>query len=463
MLELHPSSFRDRDARVFEHQGKIYRCLSEKSCSDWAALQCSKLFATFVEKGSLARTAAAPDSIAKALHEHGKWAGVLEHERLPFISYPYEWCFAMLRDAAALHLELLEAALKEDLIIKDSSAFNIAWRGIEPVFIDISSFERLPAGEIWRGYRQFCQMFLFPLILQAYKEVPFQPFLRGNIDGIESAVMLGLMSIRDLLRAGVFKHVFLQAKLENRYAATSRNLGGEIKNAGFQKELILVNVRGLRKLIQGLRWRRAHSAWSSYTDANRYDEPALNAKKEFVERSVTVKRRELVWDLGCNTGVFSRLAAKHAGYVLAADADHLCVELLYRALRSEGVRNVHPLVLNVANPSPNQGWRGMERSSLEMRGRPSLLLCLALIHHVVITANIPLAEFIAWLASLGGDLVIEFVSREDPMVKQLLLNKADNYGDYEREHFEKELQKSYLIVQREELLEGARVLYYCQR
>jgi 2-polyprenyl-3-methyl-5-hydroxy-6-metoxy-1,4-benzoquinol methylase len=390
----------------------------------------------------------------------GDWAAVLKHQIIPFVSYPYEWSFGMLKDAALLMLELLLVALDEDMILKDSSAFNVQWKGAKPIFIDLPSFERLTLGEPWVGYRQFCQMFLYPLFLLAYKNVSFQPWLRGSIDGIEPEHCNNLMSVRDLLRPGVFMHVYLQTKAQAKYAQTQKDTKGDLRAAGFNKALIKANVSRLDKIIRGLTWKRAGSQWSDYANDNSYTGTDREIKMGFVREMVLSRPWNLVWDLGCNIGVFSRIAAENARYVVAMDADQLSIERFYQALKAEGNTSILPLVSNLADASPNLGWRGLERKSLTERGKPDLTLCLALIHHVVISANIPLKEFIDWLASLGTSLVIEFVTKEDPMVKTLLRNKQDNYADYEIKYFEQCLDRVFEVAQRKMLASGTRILYF---
>ena len=148
------------------------------------------------------------------------WVAVLRHQTIPVVSYPYEWCFSMLQDAALLQIDLLLAALDEGMTLKDATPFNIQWIGTRPVFIDIGSFTAAAPGEPWAGYRQFCEMFLYPLFLQAYKDVPFHPWLRGSLEGVEAGHINRLMSARDRLRPGVFPHVYLLSKLQARYAST---------------------------------------------------------------------------------------------------------------------------------------------------------------------------------------------------------------------------------------------------
>jgi SAM-dependent methyltransferase len=219
-------------------------------------------------------------------------------------------------------------------------------------------------------------------------------------------------------------------------------------------------VRSLQKLVDGLQWSRSRSEWSDYAGEHSYDATDYQRKQAFVRNAVSDRFREIVWDLGCNTGDFSRIAAEHAGQVLAMDADHLAVERLYQHSRQHGPANLLPLVYDVANPSPAAGWNLRERKTLVERGSPDLILNLALIHHIVIGANVPLSAYLDWLCDTGADIVIEFVTRDDDMVRKLLRNKLDTYSDYDLAPFEYELRQRFEVVRREELKSGSRVIYY---
>lgn len=458
--DFDPGSFRDHTARIFHRNGNVYRALSAEALEQWQALRGSRLLQDFQESGKIVKTEAADLDSEDLASLPGDWVAVLQHSVIPFISYPYEWSFGMLKECAILQLELLRRSIAEDLILKDSTPYNFQWQGAFPVFIDIASFEKLNPGEPWVGYRQFCQLFLFPLLLEAYKQVSFQPWLRGSLEGIEPMDFLSVMSFRDLFRAGVFTHGFLQAKAEQRYAQTDRDVKADLKSAGFRRELILSNIRRLEKLVRRLDWKKRRSTWSEYAECNSYQEQDREMKVAFVSDIVHTRPWKLAWDLGCNTGRFSRIAAENAGYVVAVDADHLAVERLYQQLKSEDNRSILPLVGNLADPSPGLGWRNLERATLAERGKPDLILFLALIHHLAITANIPLLELVQWLASLGSDIVIEFVSKQDAMVQKLLRNKVDQYPDYEKSIFESLLKRYFRVEKSQELHSGTRTLYF---
>jgi precorrin-6B methylase 2 len=438
---------------VFYRDGEVLRGLDERACADWRSVCDTGLVARFIRDGWMVG--------AEELDEPAQpWAAVLRHEPVPFVSYPYEWCFDMLRDAALLQLDLLLAALEVDCTIQDASPFNVQWKGVSPVFIDVASLKPLAPGETWVAYRQFCQLFLYPLFLQAYRGVPFQPWLRGDLDGICPADCRRLLSARDLFRRGVFTHVYLHARAQASLGAGRRDVRTELRRAGFAKALIQHNVRRMRRLVSGLRASDRETQWSQYTRQHGYSAADEAAKIEFVQQVAARRAWPLVWDLGCNTGAYTRLVAPRAGTVVALDGDQRAVTRLYRALRADGVDNVLPLLADLTDPPPALGWRGRERKTLQERGRPHLTLCLALLHHAVIGGNVPLPEFVSWLAELGGELVIEFVTREDPMVQGMLRNRADQYTDYDLATFEHCLRREFRVLRSQVLCAGARRLYH---
>jgi SAM-dependent methyltransferase len=460
---VEPGSFRDPHSRVFTTEDGVLRTLSAEGLADWEAFAATDLFPRLVAEGKLVETERLDDDVDLPAGLLEGAAAVLRHEKIPFVSYPYEWPFGMLRDAALLQLELLEGALAEDLVLKDSSPYNLQWRGSRPVFIDVGSFERLPRGEPWIGYRQFCMLFLYPLLLQAYKNVPFQPWLRGSIDGITPQECRSLMSFRDLFRRGVFAHVYLHSRFDRRSAETAGDVKRELRAAGFKKELIVANVRRLAKLIRRLEWNPEPSTWAEYGATTSYSEGDAARKEDFVRAAVGTRRWSLAWDLGCNVGRFARMVAENARYVVALDADAAVVERVYRTFREEGSASILPLTVNVVDPSPGIGWRGTERRTLEERGSPDLTLCLALIHHVVIRGNVPVRDFVDWLASLETALVIEFPTRDDPQVQRLLAAKREGlHADYERGWFERCLGEAFDVERSETLASGNRVLYFAR-
>lgn len=456
-----PASFRDRSGRVFQFDGQIYRGLSETALAEWEFVSQTQFLRRWIANGSFIDTEPVPPADIPAGARDG-WAGIVRHEKIPFISYPYEWSFSMLRDAALLHLELLSAALSEDAILKDATPYNTQFRGGQCVFIDAASAVRYQPGEAWMGYRQFCQLMLFPLMLQAFHDFDFQPLLRGKLDGISPRQCLNLLTRRDLFRKGVFAHVFLHAKMESRVGHQPQGTAESLKQEGFGKSLIQNNIRNLTNIVERLQWSPKRSLWSDYDVVDSPVKTDGAAKEAFVRAVASTRRWRQVWDLGCNVGRYSRLCAEYADYVLALDFDHVAIEKLYLTLKSEGKKNILPLVFNLADPSPGLGWRGKERGDLFSRGRPDLVLSLALIHHLVLRENILLSDVVDWLASWGAAVVVEFVDKADPQAQSLIANRVDQYADYSRDAFEALLSERFAIRQTLQLPTPTRRLYFAE-
>jgi SAM-dependent methyltransferase len=455
VLRPEPASFRDPSNRVFYAGGEVRRGLRGSAVDDWRALAATGFFPRLVAEGKICPTEEVETAEGFDL--------TLRHERIGFVSHPYEWTFGMLKDAALLHLEVLEAALAERITTKDGSAYNLQWRGSRPTFIDIGSFERLREGEPWAGYRQFCQTLLYPLMLTAHLGVDFQPWLRARIDGIEPGEMRRLLRGRHAWKAGVVKHVRLHHLVQSRTAGrSSREVRDEMRAAGFSTELVRAVVRQLRRLVGRLEWRPESSHWQEYRDTCSYSADDQTAKQAFVEAALSGSDRpELVLDLGANDGAYSLLAARHAALVVAVEGDHAVTDDLYRRLREQRQHRVLPLVMDLADPSPGGGWRSAERASFADRAYADAVLALALVHHLAIGRNVPLPEVVDLLASLGRSLVVEFVEPADPMAQRLLANKpADLFPDYRRDHFEQLLKERFTVARTEQLPSGTRTLYF---
>src|SRR5215213_2274702 len=434
-LELEPASFRDPASTVVYLDGRVLRGLTKEGAADFDTLAAAPFFDKAMDDGKLVRTTQVPVEDLPQSVRGDAWVRALEHERIPFVTYPYEWTFSMVKDAALVHLDLLLAALDAELTMKDGYAYNLAFVGARPVFIDVGSFERVRRGEAWAGYRQFCQTMLYPLLLQAHKDVKFQPWLRGAVQGIQPQDLAKLFTGTDKMKPGVLKHVSLHGAMDQRYSKSrAQDTQKELKAAGFSTEL---------------------QKATTYTDTER------EIKAAFVAKSLEGKGAKLVFDLGGNDGTYSRVAAGHADYVVCADGDDLVLDGLYRSLRQEGNRQILPAYLDLSDPSPGLGWRGRERAAFFDRARPDAVLALALLHHLAITGNVPLAELVDWLHSLGARLVVEFVDPADPMADRLLANKPPGmHGDYRREVFECLLEARFDIVDRAEYPSGTRTLYH---
>ncbi len=464
MSSYEPGSFRDPDSAVFTAGGKVLRGLSGHAADDWERLSGTDFFPRLTASGQIVRTSV-HEGEAPPSPRGQPWARVLEHERIPVVSYPYEWPFAMLRAAAVLHLEVLAAALDEGLSLKDGTAYNVQFVGSRPTFIDIGSFEASTGP--WPGYRQFCQTMLFPLMVQAHLGVPYQPLLRGAIDGLSASDVAGMFSGLRRFRKGVLRNVTLHSVLERKVTTASETVKSDLKSSGFSTELAKATTKNLLKLVRSLEVAKRgsagddqHSVWSDYRDTCSYSDDDAKAKQAFVRAALAEGDHRVVLDLGANDGEYSLIAAELADQVVAVDGDEKVIDLLYRRLHAAGEEKVLPLVMNLVDPSGGIGWRNRERAPFVERVHPDVTLALALVHHLTIAANVPLPEVVAWLASFGGRVVVEFPHVDDVQVKRLLANKpAGLFDDYRRDAFEALLAEHFLVQRHETLPGGTRTIY----
>jgi len=454
-----PASFRDPDARVLESDGpRILRALSSRAAAEREAVEQSGLLRDLVAAGLVVDSARVPDVPAPE-----GFAAVVASRRLPFPSYPYEWSFGMLRDAALLTLDVLARALERGATLKDASAYNVLFDGAHPLFIDVPSLVPHEDGTPWLGYGQFCDHFLAPLMLEAYRGVPFQPFLRGSLEGLSIGGQLApLLGWRDCLRPGVLTHVKLRALLDRRTRDLATDTRREVRRLSLPRAAVLANVRRLRRLIARLA-SRAPSVWARYEEDNTYSEE-LAAKKEAFVAAAAARAAEgaVAWDVGANTGRYARLLARRFATVVAMDADPGAVDRLYTAVRgTTGGRAVLPLVVDVMNPSPAQGWRGAERAPLAVRGRPELALYLALVHHLCLGRGVPLAGFLDLVQESSPLAVVEFVAQEDAMSQRLLATRPEHHAGYDVDTF-RALARARGEVLGEERLSPTRWLFLLQ-
>ncbi len=447
MIAPDPGSFRDPASRVVLDGEKVLRLLDERGLRGWRALAATEFFTKAVSDG---RVIAAVEVDPPA----GS-AGALEHPRLPLVSYPYEWTFSMLKDAALLQLGLLEEALGVGLTIKDSTPYNIQFVDGRPIFIDIGSFEAYRKGEPWIGYRQFTRQYLFPLMLRAWVGVPFQPWLRGDLEGLTPSDMSRLLGGRKRFNMGALLHVRLQARMESRMS--DRAVREDLKSAGFSSDLILANVKKLRSLVTSLVWEHGVDGWSDYGSCTHVSRDR-DTKSEFLQSALDRLGSRRVLDLGANDGHFSAIAAKTGAQAIALDSDEPVLDDLYR--RSVG-QSLSVILTDLGNPSPAQGWAGGERPGIVERARPDLVIAYGLIHHLIYSASIPPQEVVAWLRSFDTPVLVEFVSPEDDMVAKLSGNKLTeelHIGRTEGE-FRAMLEGMFEVAKEQTLGEGTRILF----
>ena len=455
------SSFRDPAGYVFDDGSQIIRTVNSVYESHWRSAEESGLFRAAIKDGLLMAFAEGPSL-------SGAWKTVCA-ERIRFISYPYEWCFSQLRDAALLTLDLQNMALDHGLTLKDASAYNVQFHHGRPVFIDLLSFECRQEGEPWPAYRQFCMHFLAPLALTALVDLRCGVWSKLWMDGIPLTLAAKALPLSARFRLGLLWHLFLHARLENRYGDTRRS-AAKAKAVSISRASLKGIVDHLRGTIQSLKPPSAKTEWGDYYNDTNYTSVAADFKLAYVARTAkTLAAGRLAVDLGANTGRYSQVLAKHFDLVLAADIDPLAVERHYNALRrgsGAASQKILPLILDLGNPSSPLGWACRERDSFEQRCQADLLTALALVHHLVITAGIPLnriAEYFARLLRSGGTLILEFVPKGDSQIERLLAVRKDVFDDYSADGLRQAFDPYFEDVETTPIPESQRTLHQLRR
>jgi len=379
---------------------------------------------------------------------------IIQPERINFISYPYEWCFDQLKDAALLTLQIQKIALSYGMILKDASAFNVQFMNGRPVFIDTLSFEVYAAGSSWVAYRQFCQHFLAPLALMSYVDISLSQLLKTNIDGIPLALASRLLPFKSKLTFGLVSHIHLHARSQQHYAGKTESKAGRISPNG-----LLAIITNLFGTINNLKPHRQQTAWQSYYKHTNYSEVAENSKTEIIRNLLSKLAPTKIFDLGSNNGKYSRIASQQGIPTICFDMDPFAVNYNYCQIKENGEKYLLPLILDITNPTGGLGWANTERMSLTERGPAGLVMGLALIHHLVIGANIPLIKVASYLSLLGRYVIIEFVPKSDSQVKRLLATRPDIFEQYTEMGFETAFQEYFTIKGKYLITDSERVIY----
>ena len=457
-VEKLSTSFRDPSGFLFSRSGVLYRQVNRAYEQAYARLMDSGLYEKLVKAGLLiphVEVDQAHPELAHGTAESEACYKIIQPERVPFISYPYEWSFGQLKAAALATLAIQKRALRADMSLKDASAYNIQFVRGKAMLIDTLSFEPYHEGLPWVAYRQFCQHFLAPLALMAWKDVRLSQLLRVYIDGLPLDLVSGLLPAKTRLNFGLLTHIHLHASAQKRYSGEEVNARGN----GMSRQAMLGLVESLESTIKKLDWNPRGTEWGNYYDITNYSDAAFEHKKKLVGVWTERIQPSMVWDLGANTGVFSRVAGAAGANVVSFDIDPAAVEQNYRQVKNDKTENLLPLLLDLTNPSPAIGWANRERDSLGGRGPADLVLALAVIHHLAISNNVPLPQLAEFFAETGKWLVIEFVPKSDSQVQKLLVSRQDIFPDYTRLGFETAFQTRFMIHEAAEIRESARVLY----
>ena len=451
------SSFRDPSGYLFTRHGVLYRQVNQSYARGYDKFLTSGLYDDLVAQGYLVahkEVDIKPDDPSLAYK-------IIQPDLVPFISYPYEWSFSQLKDAALLTLEMNRIALSKGMILKDASAYNIQFVDGKPVLIDTLSFDIYHKGKAWDGYRQFCQHFLAPLALAAHVDIRLILLGKNYIDGIPLDLASQLLPAKTRFGlSGLNVHIHMHAKMQRQYADRQTTLNNA---ALLPKEALINMLNGLTQTIQKLTWQPKGTEWGEYYSATNYSDDSLRLKGELVGKFIEASKPEIVWDLGANNGLFSREASKRGIFTVASDIDPAAVEKNYLTVRAQSEKNMLPMVIDLTNPSPSIGWANQERDSFSERGPVDLVLVLALIHHLAISNNLPLGSISDFLASISKWAVVEFVPKTDSQVKRLLSTRKDIFDNYHEEGFELAFKDKFEIVRKEKLEGSERTLYLLKK
>lgn len=447
-IEKLASSFRDPAGFLFRFDGELFRQINPVYYPDFQHLIESGLYQELAQERLLISHQEVPYLDSK----------VIKPEKIPFISYPYEWSFSQLKDAALLTLNIQKRALQYGMSLKDASSYNVQFYQGKPIFIDTLSFARYVEGKPWEAYRQFCQHFLAPLMLMSYRDIRLNQLLKIYIDGIPLDLASNLLPASSKFKLSCALHIHMHAKMQKKYEQSSKV---EIKKQKFTITILKHFIESLIQTVNKLTWKvHKKSEWYDYYSTNHnYTSCALNQKEMIINEWVKKISPVSLWDLGANIGRFSLIAAQHCQQVVSWDIDTSCVESFYQHTRQHN-HTILPLILDLTNPSPSLGWAHHERQSLMERGPVDAILALGLIHHLAIVNNVPLNKIAEFFAALTSCLIIEFVPKEDSQVQKLLSTRQDIFPEYTLEGFESAFSSHFEIIQKISIEESNRTLYY---
>jgi len=448
------SSFRDPSGFLFTFEGNLYRQINKSYQNEFDKMIDSGLYQKLVEKELLIPH----EEVNIESSQPEKCYKTIKPKLIDFISYPYEWSFSQLKDAALTTLEIQKIAMDYGVTLKDSSAYNIQFVNGKPIFIDTLSFEIYQEGQFWNPYRQFCQHFLAPLALMNHRDIRLNQLLKIYIDGIPLDLTSKLLPGKTKTMFSLLAHIHTHSKKQKDYEVKQE----DVKKRILSKNSFIGVIESLHSAIKKQNISLEKTEWGNYYSDTNYSEVAMNDKKAIILNLIEKIKPKNVWDIGGNVGIFSRISSDKEISTICFDIDPVAIEKNYLECKEKKEKNLLPLLMDLTNPSPDIGWQNMERDSFLTRGPADLVFALALIHHLAISNNVPFELISEFFSRNCRNLVIEFVPKTDTQVKRLLSTREDIFLDYDNEHFEKEFEKLFIIIEKKEIKESRRIVYYMQ-
>ena len=448
-MQRNQASFRDPAGYVFEQDGEVYRAIDASYFSAFDHLHKCGLYDELVQANFL---------IPHTLISKNKQQIVIKPQRIPFISYPCEWSFGMIKEAALLHLKINLHALEHDMLLKDASCYNVQFIGSQVMFIDTLSFAPYLEDKPWYAFGQFCRHFVAPLLLMKYKAPDINRLLSSAIDGIQLDLAASLLPYHTRLLP------FVQSTV-HRHAVAIDQHKNKTKNAKLSPKLLRYLFTYLLASLEKLALPAWKTPWHDYYNNTNYPSASFTEKKQTVTQWLTAIKAKRIWDIGGNNGFFSRDSATDDGYVITSDKDPLAVEQAWQQNKKQNTTNILPILLDITNPTPAFGFANSERMSFLQRIKTADIGCsmvLAVLHHLCITYNCRFNMLAQLFASTARYLIIEFVDRQDNRAAGLLANMRDNRcacDFYCQENFIVEFKAFFDIVHAHKLNGTHRTLY----
>lgn len=446
------SSFRDPSGYVYTDGNAIKRAINPLYFDQYKALTTSGFYNNLFEKRSLIRHTELSNTETQI---------VIEHQKIPFISYPYEWSFLQYKHAALLTLKIQKEALEHNFTLKDASAFNISFFEGRPIFIDTLSFDFYHENEPWKAYKQFIMHFLGPLVLCYYYGFDHLKTLSNHIDGIPMDRLSRQLPLKSYLSPILFTNIHMLAKYDAKYAEATTGSGKQNK---LSKASHVKLIDSLYDYIKNLNIDEK-TEWNDYYNQTNYNDAAFFRKKELTQQWFQSINGKKMLDLGGNDGTFSRVLCDDADLLIVADIDANAVEQNYRQILKSKEKKILPLVVDFLNPPANYGFNNEERFSIIERLKTLKLdgcLALAVIHHLTLSGNVPFSLSAKFFAQLSPNLLIEFPTRDDSWVQFLINSKRDfkdHFDAYNEQQFEQDYAMYFDIVKKENIAGSARILY----